>query len=107
MTSNKRGTTSKKMSTAKSSSKSNLNQLKMQSARDVGVTLNQGGYNGHLTAKQAGMIGGQMVKHMVEKYENSTTSSTGKRGKTNTGKSGTTTKSSKSSRTSKSSTRSK
>ena len=43
---------------------------KMQAANEVGVNLNQG-YNGDLTARQAGSIGGQMVKKMVESYENS------------------------------------
>lgn len=46
-----------------------LERFKMEAASEVGVTLNQG-YNGDLTAKQAGSIGGQMVKKMVEKYEN-------------------------------------
>ena len=46
-----------------------LEQFKMQAANEVGVTLNQG-YNGDLTSRQAGSIGGQMVKKMVEKYEN-------------------------------------
>ncbi|MBQ2721085.1 MAG: alpha/beta-type small acid-soluble spore protein [Clostridia bacterium] len=46
-----------------------LNRFKMEAANEVGVTLNQG-YNGNLTSKQAGSIGGQMVKKMVEKYEN-------------------------------------
>ncbi len=49
--------------------KAALNQFKMQAASEVGVNLKQG-YNGDLTAKQAGSIGGQMVKKMVEKYEN-------------------------------------
>ena len=40
-----------------------LNQFKMEAANEVGVTLNQG-YNGDLTARQAGSIGGQMVKKM-------------------------------------------
>ena len=47
--------------------KSNLNNMKMQAANEVGVTLNAG-YNGDLTARQAGSIGGQMVKKMVESY---------------------------------------
>ncbi|MBO4983943.1 MAG: alpha/beta-type small acid-soluble spore protein, partial [Clostridia bacterium] len=34
-------------------------------------TLNQNGYNGNLTSKEAGSIGGQMVKKMIESYENS------------------------------------
>lgn len=46
-----------------------LNKFKMQAANEVGVNLNQG-YNGDLTSKQAGSIGGQMVKKMVEDYEN-------------------------------------
>ena len=48
-----------------------LNKFKMQAASEVGVNLNQNGYNGDLTAKQAGSIGGQMVKKMIESYENS------------------------------------
>lgn len=46
-----------------------LNKFKMEAASEVGVTLTQG-YNGDLTSRQAGSIGGQMVKRMVEKYEN-------------------------------------
>ena len=45
-----------------------LNKFKMEAASDVGVNLKQG-YNGDLTAKQAGSIGGQMVKKMIESYE--------------------------------------
>ena len=40
-----------------------LEQFKMEAASEVGVTLNQG-YNGDLTSRQAGSIGGQMVKKM-------------------------------------------
>ena len=47
-----------------------LEKFKMEAANEVGVTLNQG-YNGDLTSRQAGSIGGQMVKKMVESYENS------------------------------------
>jgi len=46
-----------------------LERFKMEAASEVGVNLSQG-YNGDLTAKQAGSIGGQMVKKMIEKYEN-------------------------------------
>ena len=46
-----------------------MDKFKMEAASEVGVTLKQG-YNGDLTARQAGSIGGQMVKKMVEKYEN-------------------------------------
>ena len=49
--------------------KAALDNFKMQAANEVGVTLKQG-YNGDLTSKQAGSIGGQMVKKMVEDYEN-------------------------------------
>jgi small acid-soluble spore protein D (minor alpha/beta-type SASP) len=45
-----------------------LENFKMEAANEVGVSLNQG-YNGDLTAKQAGSIGGQMVKKMIEDYE--------------------------------------
>ena len=50
--------------------KAALEKFKMEAANEVGVTLKQG-YNGDLTSKQAGSIGGQMVKKMVESYENS------------------------------------
>ena len=46
-----------------------LNRFKMEAANEVGVTLNQG-YNGQLTSAQAGSIGGQMVKKMIQSYEN-------------------------------------
>lgn len=45
-----------------------LDKFKMEAANEVGVDLKQG-YNGDLTAKQAGSVGGQMVKKMIEKYE--------------------------------------
>ena len=51
--------------------KAALEDFKMQAANEVGVTLHKNGYNGDLTARQAGSIGGQMVKKMVESYENS------------------------------------
>ncbi|MBR2908130.1 MAG: alpha/beta-type small acid-soluble spore protein [Clostridia bacterium] len=47
-----------------------MNRFKMEAASEVGVTLNQG-YNGELTSRQAGSVGGQMVKKMIESYENS------------------------------------
>ena len=46
-----------------------MDRFKMEAASQVGVTLNNG-YNGELTSKQAGSIGGQMVKKMIEAYEN-------------------------------------
>ena len=36
--------------------------------REVGVNLKQG-YNGDLTSREAGSVGGQMVKKMIESYE--------------------------------------
>ena len=50
---------------AKKSAKKALEQFKMQAANEVGVTLNNNGYNGDLTSRQAGSIGGQMVKNMT------------------------------------------
>ena len=47
---------------AKKSAKKALEQFKMQAANEVGVNLNSNGYNGDLTSRQAGSIGGQMVK---------------------------------------------
>ena len=41
-----------------------MDQFKMQAANEVGVNLKQG-YNGDLTSKQAGSVGGQMVKKMA------------------------------------------
>ena len=57
---------------ANKQAKKALEQFKMQAASEVGVNLNQG-YNGDLTARQAGSIGGQMVKKMIESYENGMT----------------------------------
>ena len=45
-----------------------LNKFKMEAANEVGVNLKQG-YNGDLTSRQAGSVGGQMVKKMIESYE--------------------------------------
>ena len=47
-----------------------MNRFKMESAAEVGVNLKQG-YNGDLTSRQAGSVGGQMVKKMIEAYEKS------------------------------------
>lgn len=46
-----------------------LNKFKMEAANEVGVDLKQG-YNGHLTSREAGSVGGQMVKKMIQEYEN-------------------------------------
>ena len=63
------------MSYNKSSSKLNvpeakaaMDKFKMEAASEVGVNLKDG-YNGHLTSREAGSVGGQMVKKMIESYE--------------------------------------
>ena len=48
--------------------KAAMNKFKMEAANEVGVDLKQG-YNGHLTSREAGSVGGQMVKKMIESYE--------------------------------------
>ena len=45
-----------------------MEKFKMEAASEVGVNL-KNGYNGELTSKQAGSVGGQMVKKMIENYE--------------------------------------
>ena len=45
-----------------------LNRFKMESAREVGVNLKEG-YNGDLTSREAGSVGGNMVKKVVQAYE--------------------------------------
>ncbi|MFL0196605.1 alpha/beta-type small acid-soluble spore protein [Clostridium sp. WILCCON 0269] len=45
-----------------------LNKFKMESAQEVGVNL-KNGYNGDLTAREAGSVGGNMVKKMIQAYE--------------------------------------
>ena len=45
-----------------------LNKFKMEAANEVGVNLTNG-YNGNLTSRENGSVGGQMVKKMVESYE--------------------------------------
>ena len=45
-----------------------MDRFKMEAAAEVGVNLKQG-YNGDLTIRQAGSVGGQMVKKMIESYE--------------------------------------
>ena len=47
-----------------------MDQFKMQAASEVGVNL-KNGYNGDLTSREAGSVGGQMVKKMIESYEQS------------------------------------
>ncbi len=48
--------------------KAGLEQFKQECARDLSINLKQG-YNGDLTSKEAGSVGGEMVKRMVKAYE--------------------------------------
>ena len=45
-----------------------MDKFKMEAASEVGVNLKQG-YNGDLSSREAGSVGGQMVKKMIESYE--------------------------------------
>ncbi|MBQ3500093.1 MAG: alpha/beta-type small acid-soluble spore protein [Oscillospiraceae bacterium] len=54
---------------ANKQAKEALERFKQEAANEVGVNL-KNGYNGDLTSRQAGSIGGQMVKKMIESYEN-------------------------------------
>ncbi len=51
-----------------------LNRLKMETAGEVGVQLKEG-YNGDIKSRDAGQIGGNMVRKMIQSYENSVQSS--------------------------------
>ena len=61
---------SKNSKTLVPEAKEAMNRFKMEAANEVGVNLKQG-YNGDITAKQAGSVVGQMVKKMIENAENS------------------------------------
>ncbi|MCR3759826.1 alpha/beta-type small acid-soluble spore protein [Clostridium felsineum] len=47
-----------------------LDKFKMEAAKEVGVNLKEG-YNGDLTSRENGSVGGQMVKKMIQEYESS------------------------------------
>ena len=47
-----------------------MDKFKMEAASEVGVNLKEG-YNGDLTSREAGSVGGQMGKKMIESYEKS------------------------------------
>lgn len=55
--------------------KAAMDTFKYEAAQQVGVSLKQG-YNGDLTSRQAGSIGGQMVKSMIQAYESNQAGST-------------------------------
>ena len=57
-------------SKTKKEAQSALDRFKMEVASEIGVNLKEG-YNGDLTSKQAGSVGGQMVKKMIKAYEES------------------------------------
>jgi small acid-soluble spore protein D (minor alpha/beta-type SASP) len=67
---NRRNKTMASNKTLVPEAKEALERFKMEAANEVGVNLKQG-YNGDITARQAGSVGGQMVKKMIESYENS------------------------------------
>ncbi|MBP2033912.1 hypothetical protein J2Z42_002625 [Clostridium algifaecis] len=48
--------------------KAGLDRFKTEAAKEVGVNLKDG-YNGDITSREAGSVGGQMVKKMIESYE--------------------------------------
>ena len=48
--------------------KSAMENMKYEIANELGITLNKG-YNGNLSSKDAGHVGGQMVKKMIEDYQ--------------------------------------
>ena len=56
------------MNTNKSTAKEKMNTMKYEVANQLGINLKQG-YNGDLTSKEAGYIGGYMVKQMIEDVE--------------------------------------
>lgn len=55
-----------------------LDRFKMEVASEVGVTLKQG-YNGNIAAKDAGRVGGNMVKKMIQQVEQGMAGQTGQR----------------------------
>lgn len=61
---------SKSNKTVVPEAKQAMDKLKMEAAQEVGVTMNQNGYNGDKTAKENGSVGGQMVKKMISEMEN-------------------------------------
>lgn len=51
-------------------SRPELENMKFEVAREFGINMSRG-YNGNVSAKDNGRVGGQMVKKMIEAYENS------------------------------------
>ena len=67
MASNKSGSGSKKIMVPEA--RAAMDKFKMEAANEVGINLKKG-YNGSLTTREAGSVGGQMVKKMIQSYEN-------------------------------------
>lgn len=57
------------MTSNNNQAKSALNKMKYEVANDLNINLKQG-YNGDLTSKQAGSIGGEIVKRLIQQAEN-------------------------------------
>ena len=57
------------MASTNKKNKAALNSIKMQAASEVGVPLKDNGYNGDLTSKQNGSVGGEMVRQMIKRQE--------------------------------------
>lgn len=68
--SNQQSTNQQSSSTNNQSSKKKLGNMKYEIANELGVNLKQG-YNGDLTSREAGYVGGYMVKRMIEQVERS------------------------------------
>lgn len=49
-------------------SRAGLNKFKMEVSNSLGVNLKEG-YNGDITSRDAGRVGGEMVKRMIDAYE--------------------------------------
>ena len=54
-----------------------MRNMKHEVANELGITLNQG-YNGNISAKDAGHIGGNMVKKMIEAQERQMSGNSGR-----------------------------
>ena len=65
--SNNSGSNTSKMAVPQA--KEALNRVNQEVASEIGVPLKEG-YNGDISSRDAGRIGGNMVKKMVQKYEN-------------------------------------
>ena len=63
-------TNSNSNSKTKKEAQDALDRFKMEVASEIGVNLKEG-YNGDLTSKEAGSIGGEMVRRMIKKQEES------------------------------------